>query len=196
MVTLAAPVLPPPRHYWAHSMEYNWWLVRILSPSLSVFRAWAPPYFISRWWSYHVQVPKAALYLLCSNCRNSLISPDCSEDTPVTIEFPTDQGFSTSMSLRYLQAVLGFFRNARCITVGRSSPASARGSGPSDLKACMVNAVCSAALRACTFSTFVISGADMGVFPLMGVLVFGRWELLGKRYPCVMFHPSAVPIAM
>ena len=60
----------------------------------------------------------------------------------------------------------------------------------------MVNAGRSPALRACAFSTFVISGADMGVFPLMGVLVFGRRELLGKSYPCVMFHPSAVPIAM
>ena len=44
----------------------------------------------------------------------------------------------------------------------------------------MVNAVRSPALRACTFSTFVISGADMGVFPLMGVLVVGRRELSGK----------------
>ena len=60
----------------------------------------------------------------------------------------------------------------------------------------MVNAVRSPALRTCTFSTFVISGADMGVFPLVGLLVFGRRELLGKRYPCVIFHPSAVPIAM
>ena len=60
----------------------------------------------------------------------------------------------------------------------------------------MVDAVRSPALRACSFSTFVISGADMGVFPLMSVLVFGRRELLGKRCTCVMFHPSAVPIAM
>ena len=125
--------------------------------------------------------PKAAPYLLCSNILNSFISPCCFGDTPVTIEFPTDPGFSTSMSLRYLQAVLGFFQNARCITVGRSSPASARVSGPSDLNECMVNAVRSPALRACTFSTFVISSADMGVFPLMGV--FGRRELLRKRYP-------------
>ena len=108
----------------------------------------------------------------------------------------TDPGFSTSMSLRYLQVVLGFFQNAHCIIVGRSSPASAHVSGLLDLKECMVNAVRFPALRACTFSTFVISGAAMGVFPLMGVLVFGRRELLGKRYPCVMFHPSAVPIAM
>ena len=122
--------------------------------------------------------PKAAPYLLCSNGLNSLISPYCSGDTPVTIVVPTDPGFSTSMSLRYLQAVL-FFQNARYITVGRSSPASARASGPSDLKECMVNAVRSPALRACTFSTFVISDADMGVFPLMGV--FGRRELLGKK---------------
>ena len=40
------------------------------------------------------------------------------------------------------------------------------------------------------------SGADMGVFPLMGAPVFGRREILGKRYPCVMFQPSAVPTAM
>ena len=100
------------------------------------------------------------------------------------------------MSLRYLKVVLGFFQNARRITVGKSSPVNARVSGPSDLKECMVNAVRSPALRACTFSTFVISGADMGVFPLLGALVFGHQELFGKRYPCVMFHPSAVPIAM
>ena len=140
--------------------------------------------------------PKAAPCLLCSNSPNSLISLYCSGDNPVTIEFPTDPGFSASMSLRYLQAVLGFFQNALCITVGRSSPAGARVSGPSYLKECMGNAVRSPALRACTLSTFVISGADMSVFSLMGVLVFGRRELLGKRYPCVMFHPSAVPIAM
>ena len=140
--------------------------------------------------------PKAAPCLLCSTGPNSLISLYCSGDIPVTIEFPTDQRFSASMSLRYLQAVLGFFQNARCITVGRSSPASARVSGPSDLKECMVNAVRSPALRACTFSTFVISSADMGVFLLLGVLVFGCRELLGKRHPCIMFHPSAVAIVM
>ena len=140
--------------------------------------------------------PNAAQCLLCSESPNSLISLYCSGDTPVTIEFPTDQGISTSMSLRYLQAVLGFFQNARCITVGRSSPVSARVSAPPDLKECMVNAVRSPALRACTLSAFVISGADMGVFPLMGAPVFGRLEILGKRYPCVMFQPSAVPTAM
>ena len=51
----------------------------------------------------------------------------------------------------------------------------------------MVNAVRSPALRACTLSAFVISGADMGVFPLMGAAVFDRREILGKRYPSVMF---------
>ena len=81
--------------------------------------------------------PNAAPCLHCSNSPNPVISPYCSEDTPVTIEFATDPGVSTSMSLRYLQAVLGFFQNARCITVGRSSPASARVSGPFDLKECM-----------------------------------------------------------
>ena len=100
------------------------------------------------------------------------------------------------MSLRYLQAVLGFFQNARCITVGRSSPVRARVSPPPDLKGCMVNAVRSPALRACTLSALVIFGADTGVFPLMGAHVFGRREILGKRYPCVMFQPSAVPTAM
>ena len=100
------------------------------------------------------------------------------------------------MSLRYLQAVLSFFQNARRITVGRSSPARSRVSAPPDLKECMVNAVRSLALCACTLSAFVISGADMGVFPLMGAPVFGRREILGKRYPCVMFQPSAVSTAM
>ena len=60
----------------------------------------------------------------------------------------------------------------------------------------MVNAVSSPALCACTLSAFVISGADMDVFPLMGAPVLGRREILGKRYPCVMFQPSAVPTAM
>ena len=130
--------------------------------------------------------PNVAQCLLCSDSPNSLISLYCSGDTPVTIEFPTDPGISTSMVLRYLQAVVGFFQNARCIAVGRSSPASARVSAPIDLKEYMVNAVRSPALRACTFSAFVIYGADMGVFPLMGVPVFGRREILGKRYSCVM----------
>ena len=80
----------------------------------------------------------------------------CSGDTPVTIEFPTDPGISTSMSLRYIQAVLGFFQNACCITVGRSSPASARVSAPPYLEDCVVNAVRSLASRACAFSAFVI----------------------------------------
>ena len=60
----------------------------------------------------------------------------------------------------------------------------------------MVNAVRSPALRACTLSTFVTSGVDMSVFPLMGAPVFGRHEILGKRYPCVMFQPGGVPTAM
>ena len=59
----------------------------------------------------------------------------------------------------------------------------------------MVNAVRFLALRACTFSAFVISGVDMGVFPLMRVPVFGRRKILGKRYS-VMFQPSAIPTAM
>ena len=60
----------------------------------------------------------------------------------------------------------------------------------------MVNAVPSPALRACTLSAFVIYGADMGVFPLMDVPEFGRRDILGKRYPSVMFQPSAIPTAM
>ena len=48
------------------------------------------------------------------------------------VEFPTDPGISTSTSLRYLQAVLSFFQNARCITVGRSSPARSRVGAPLD----------------------------------------------------------------
>ena len=82
------------------------------------------------------------------------------------------------------------------ITVGRASPSRARISAPPDLKECMVNAVRSPALRACTLSAFVISGADMGIFPLMGAPVIGRREILGKRYPCVMFQPGAVPTAL
>ena len=39
-------------------MEYNWWLTRISSPSLFVFRDWAPLYSLSRWWSYHGHVPE------------------------------------------------------------------------------------------------------------------------------------------
>ena len=141
--------------------------------------------------------PNAAQCLLCSDSPNSLISLYCSGDTPVTTEFLTDPGISTSMCLRYLQAVLlGFFQNAHCSTVGRSSPASALVSAPPDLKESMVNAMRFPALRACIFSAFVIFGTDMGVFPLMAVPVFGRREILGKRYPCVMFQPSAVTTAM
>ena len=81
--------------------------------------------------------PNAAPCLLCSESLNLLISLYCSGDTLVTIEFPTDPGTSTSMSLRYLQAVLGFFQNARCITVSRSSPVSARVSAPPDLNECV-----------------------------------------------------------
>ena len=162
---------------------------------LFVFRDWVPPYFLSRLWLYHGCVPKCCP-VSCSESPDSLISLYCSRDAPVTIEFSTDPGINTSMSLRYLQAVLSFFQNARCITVGRSSHARSRVSAPPDLKECMVNAVHSPALRACTLSAFVISGADMGVLPLMGAQVFGRREILGKRYPCVMFQPSAVPTAM
>ena len=107
--------------------------------------------------------PNAAQCLLCSDSPTSLISLCCSEDTPVTVEFPTDPGINTSTSLTYLQAVLGFFQNARCITVERFSPASACISAPPDLKECVENAVRSPALRVRTFSAFVISGADMGV---------------------------------
>ena len=45
------------------------------------------------------------------------------------------------------------------------------------------------ALRAC--SAFDISGADMGVFPLMDVSLFGRREIFGKRYAPVTFQLSA-----
>lgn len=47
-----------------------------------------------------------------------------------------------------------------------------------------------------TFRPSVISSADMGVFPLMGVPVFGRWGTLGKRCPSVMLQPSTVPTAV
>ena len=167
-------------------MEYNWWLERI--PNSCLYSETGFPHTSFPVCGHTMGAfPSAAQCLLCSESPNSLISLYCSGDTPVAIEFPTDPAISTSMSLRYLQAVLSFFQNARCITVGRSSPARSRVSAPPDLKECMVNAVRSPALRACTLSAFVISGADMGVFPLMGAPVFGRREILGKRYPCVMF---------
>ena len=112
------------------------------------------------------------------------------------MEFPTDLGISTSTRLKYLHAVFGFFQNARRITVGRFSPVRARVSDLPNLKECIVNAVRSPELRACTFSAFVVSGADTGVFPLMSVDVFSRREILAKRYPSVMFQPSAVPTPM
>ena len=58
----------------------------------------------------------------------------------------------------------------------------------------MVNAVRSLALCACTLSAFVIYGADMGVFLLIPCLAVVRSS--EKKYPCVMFQPSAVPTAM
>ena len=93
------------------------------------------------------------------------------------------------MSLVSVHAVLGFVRNAHCIIVGRSSPASARVSAPSDWKKCVMNAVRFPALRAC--SAFGIYGADMGIFPLINVPAFGRWEIFGKRYASVVFQFSA-----
>ena len=75
----------------------------------------------------------AAQRLLCPDSLNSLSFLYFSRYTPVTMEFPTDPEISTS--------VLGFFQTARCIIVGRSSPAGARISAPPDLKKCMVNVV-------------------------------------------------------
>ena len=83
------------------------------------------------------------------------------------------------MSLMSVRAVYGFFRNAHCIIVGRSSPASALVSALSDRRKCVVNAVGFPALRAC--SAFGIYGAHIRVFPLIYVPVFGRWEIFGKR---------------
>ena len=131
----------------------------------------------------------AAQCLLCSDRPNLLSYLYCSGEIPVTEVFPAYPGISTSMSLVYLHAVLDFFQNARCIIVGRSSPTSARVSAPPDRKKCVVNAVRSPALRAC--SAFGIYGADMGGFPPLGVPVFGRWEIFGKRYASVIFQPSA-----
>ena len=88
------------------------------------------------------------------------------------------------MSPVSVHAVLGFFRNAHCISVGRSSSASARVSAPS-----VVKAVRFPALRAC--STFDISGADLGVLLLMDVPAFGRWEMFVKMYASVVFQYSA-----
>ena len=93
------------------------------------------------------------------------------------------------MSLVSVLAVLGFFQNALCTIVGRSSPASARVRAPSDRKKCVVNAGFFPALRAC--SAFGISDADMGFFPLMDIPAFGRWEIFGKRYASVVFQLSA-----
>ena len=88
-----------------------------------------------------------------------------------------------------VHAVLSFFRNAHNIIVGRSSPASARVSAPSDWKKCVVKVVRFPALRAC--SAFGIYGADMGIFPLINVPAFGRWEIFGKRYASVVCQFSA-----
>ena len=93
------------------------------------------------------------------------------------------------MSLVSVYAVLSFSRITHCIVVGRFSPASARLSAPSDRKKCVVNAVRFPALHAC--STFGISGADMGVFPLMDVPALGRWEISGKMYASIVFQLSA-----
>ena len=173
-------------------MEHNLWLERILNSSETGLPHTSFPVGGHTMGAF----PNATQCLICSESSNSLISLYCSGDTPAAIEFPTDPGISTSMSWRYLQAVPGFFQNARCITVGRSSSASACVSAPPDRKECMMNAVRSPALRACTLGAFVISGADMDVFPLMGAPVFGRREIIGKRYPYVMFQPSVVPTAM
>ena len=93
------------------------------------------------------------------------------------------------MSLVSIHAVLGFFRNAHRIIVGRPSPKGARVSAFSRRNKCVVNEVRFPALRAC--SAFGISGADMGAFLLMDVPAFGRCEIVGKRYASVVFQLSA-----
>ena len=165
-------------------------------PCCFAFRDWTLQYFLSVGGHTTGAFPNAAQCLLCSDSPNSFIYLYCSGDTPVATGFSTDPSISTSMSMGYLHAVLGFFENARCITIGRSFPVGTRVSASPDLKECMVNAERSLALRACMFGAFVISDAGMGVFLLRGVPTFGRQMIVGKRYPSVMFQSSAVPTAM
>ena len=136
-------------------------------------------------------------FLNAAQCRlswdssNVLISLYCSGDTSVTIGFRTGPKISTYIRLRYFHAVLGFFQNTRCIIASRSSRASADVNVSPDLKEWMVNTTHSPSLRVWTLSALVMSGADMGVFPVMGVPVFGRWEIVEERHSSVMFQPSA-----
>ena len=90
-------------------------------------------------------------------------------------------GIRTSTSLVSVHAILDFLRNAHSIIVGRSSPGSARVSAPSDREKCVVNTVSFPAVLASR--AFGISGADMGVFPLIDVPTFGRGRSSGKRTP-------------
>ena len=135
--------------------------------------------------------PNAAQCRLYWDSSDVLISLYCSGDTSVTIGFRTGPEISTYIRLRYFLAVLGFFQNARCIISSRSSRASADVNASPDMKKWMVNTTHSPPLRVWTLSTLVMSGADMGVFPVMGVPVFGRWEIVEERYSSGIFQPSA-----
>ena len=74
--------------------------------------------------------PNAPHDLLCSLSGNSLINLYWSYLTPGTIEHPDEPSDTTRASFMYLHAVLGFFQNALCTIVDRSSPANARETAP------------------------------------------------------------------
>ena len=73
---------------------------------------------------------------------------------PGTIEYPDGPGDTTCASCMYLHAVLGFFQNARCMMVDRSSPANARETAPHDLNECIEKSPCTSAAAALPISVF------------------------------------------
>ena len=95
--------------------------------------------------------------------------------------YPDEPGDTTRASCMYLQAVLGFFRNAFCIIVDRSSPANARETAPPDLNECIEKSPCTPAATALCFRSTVIWLAESGGEPRVGVLPPPTEEMVGQR---------------
>ena len=107
---------------------------------------------------------------------------DWSSVTPGSIEYLDNPGDTTCASCMYLHAVVGFFQNARCMMVDRSSPANARETAPPDLNECIEKSPCTPAAAALCFRSSVIRLAEKsGSEPSIGVQASPIVEMVGNR---------------
>ena len=100
-----------------YTSRYSPFLVARATYAHSIGRSWNAPYS-----------------LLCSTGGNSLIWRHCSSVTYLTMELPTEPGFTTSTNLMFHQAATSFFHKVCSMMVGRSSPAMARNTAPQSRK--------------------------------------------------------------